>query len=150
MKRKLIHAAGAVTLRGTGRPAIVFGARGPPELLEHQVWLTELELLLGVEFDREAKAGKAIPDGMFTRDGVTYAVEVDNCGKQSRKQYREKWIGYDGYDGDILVATHTEERMRSVSAWIDVPRRSKCLFNTFERLVAGRPWQDWRGETTEL
>jgi len=142
--------AGVVTLRGKGRYAVAYGARCSPEMLEHQAWVTELELLLGVDFDRDARAGKAIPDGMFTRDGETLAVEVDNAGKQSRKQYAQKWAAYSGFEGDILVATHTEERLKAVTGWLDEPRKKQCLMTTFARLAAGKPWEDWRGETTEI
>jgi hypothetical protein len=113
------------------------------------VWVTEAELLLGAEFEREVRVGETTTDGLFTRDGHRFAVEVDNAGKQSRRQYREKWARLGRFDGFVLVLCHTAARMKSLVRWAE-SQKEVCLFNTFARLRAGQPWTDWTGATAEV
>lgn len=125
---------------------------GPPcrqDLLEHQVWVTEAELLLGVELERNVAVGKTVTDGMFCKDGHRFAVEVDNAGKQSRRQYQDKWTKFGRFDGFILVLCHTDVRMRTLVRWAG-PQKEACLFNTFARLRDGQLWADWTGATVEV
>ncbi len=127
----------------------MYGPPCKPDLLEHRVWVTEAELLLGVDCERNVAVGRTVADGMFTMCGNRFALEVDNAAKQSRRQYREKWEKYGPFDGFILVVCHTEKRMRSVIRWSD-QQKEVCLFNTFARLRAGQPWIDWYGNTTTI
>lgn len=77
-------------LRGIGRPAIVYGPPCHPDLLAHQVWVTETELGLGFDFARNVPIGKTIADGWFASGKEAFAVEVDNAGKQSRRLLKVK------------------------------------------------------------
>ena len=117
--------------------------------MEHQVWVTEAELLLGVDCDREVEIGGAVADGHFLSDGCTFAIEVDNAAKQSRRQYLEKWNKYGRFDGFILVVCHSDKRMESLSRWAE-PQKEVCLFSTFERLRAGEPWIDGYGNKAAI
>ncbi len=130
---------------------MVVGVRGPPDRLEHAVWMTEAELLLGFDCDREFPFGKAIADLAFELDGDVYAVEIDNGHKQSKKQYEAKMKNYAQakFDGFLLVLCHTDKRMKSLVKWCE-PLKKVCLFSTFTKLAAGEPWVDWFGGTVEV
>lgn len=149
VKRKLVKVAGTAYLRSTGRPAIVYGKACPQDELAHSVSDTELELILGIDFERDVKINSAIPDGVFTKDGQRFAVEVDEAGKQSRRQYEQKWKSYGRFDGFILVVCHTETRLTSVIEWAEMQKES-CLFTTWDRLRAKEPWKDWFGNTATI
>src|SRR5437016_2930545 len=57
-RRKRVWVRGFVTMAGIGRPDIAFGKECKEDNLEHEVWLTEAELLMGVTFERNAKVGE--------------------------------------------------------------------------------------------
>src|SRR4051812_27569711 len=58
---------GSVLVNDTGRPDLVYGRPCPQQFLEHEVSVTELELLIG-RFDRRRRIGMAEPDGLFIVD----------------------------------------------------------------------------------
>ena len=96
----------------TGRPELVYGKRTKEFELEHEVLITEAELVLNERFQRNVPVGKAIADGMFIRRGAKLFVEVDN-EHMSPKQMREKWGRYgNSVDGFILLICRTTGRMR--------------------------------------
>src|SRR2546423_1413528 len=61
-KRKQVRVRGVVQMKATGRPELVYGQKCKEEELEHEVLVTEAELLLG-RFERRVIIGKAISDG---------------------------------------------------------------------------------------
>src|SRR5438309_405607 len=63
-KRRRVRLRGMVVLNGTGRPELVYGQRCKEDELEHEVLVTELELLIG-RFERRVKLGKAVTDGLL-------------------------------------------------------------------------------------
>lgn len=148
-KRRAVNVAGTVLLRHTGRAALVYGPPYRFDLLEHQVWVTEAELLLGIDFEREVPVGKTTVDGLFRKDGNLFAVEVDNAGKQGKDQYADKWERLGRFEGYVLVVCHTDVRMQSLIEWAET-QKSACLFSTFGRLRAEEPWTDWYGNTAEI
>src|SRR5438067_13376280 len=66
-KRGRVHVRGVVCMNGSGRSELVYGQRCDDERLEHEVWITEAELLLGGRFERGVSIGKAIADAMLVR-----------------------------------------------------------------------------------
>src|SRR5713226_6725496 len=69
-RRGRIRIRGIVNLRGVGRPQLVYGKRRCNEdQLEHEVWITEAEWLLGGRFKRNVRVGKTFADAFFVRHG---------------------------------------------------------------------------------
>lgn len=119
--------------------------------LEHEVWVTEAELLLGGAFARDAPAGDATADGLLVRGGRRFLVEVDN-ETMTEGQLRDKWRRYDGSPDFILVICHTKRRLRlllrSAATVCD-----RALFTRFRWLGSARvrePWFDWYGHRTGI
>ena len=96
---------------GTGRPEYVYGKRSKDSDLEHEVLITEAELLLGGRFERSVPNGKAIADGLLIRKGAKLFIEVDN-ETMPIPQMREKWLKYGDIDGFILLICRTTGRLR--------------------------------------
>lgn len=129
----------------------MYGQKCKEDNLEHEVWLTEAELLTGVRFTRNAKIGETVADAAFTKDAVTYWVEVDN-ETMSAKQMREKWIRYGKVDGFILVICHRKARLRRLMKSAERVKKV-VLFTRFRWLQSVRirePWIDWTGERVSL
>ena len=138
-------------LNNTGRPEIVFGHPCKEDLLEHEVWVTEAELLLGGPFIRNPAVGKTIADGLITRSSNRFAIEVDN-ETMTAKQMREKWQRYERFDGLILVICHTKERLRRLIRGAGLVKNI-ALFTRFRWLRSTRvkePWIDWYGNRTSI
>jgi hypothetical protein len=129
-------------MAGIGRPDIAYGADCKEDNLEHEVWLTEAELLIDVEFQRDAKVGNTTADAMFVKDGETFWFELDN-ETMNAKQMREKWSRYETSEGFILVVCHRKSRLRllrkSAAAVIH-----RVLFTRFRwlRSKIAEPWID--------
>ncbi len=133
-------------LNETGRPEIVYGPSSRGAQLEHEVGVTEAELLLGGHFTRDEPVGNTTADGMLVRDGERYYVEVDN-ETMTAEQMRDKWKRYAGVTDFILVICYTKRRlkllMQSAEAVKDI-----ALFTRFRWLWSGRvrePWIDCSG-----
>lgn len=138
---------GTVVLKTIGRPQVVYGRRCNEDQLEHEVWVTEAELLLDGRFTRYAAIGKAIADGLLIRDGTKFYIEVDNH-TMTAKQMREKWLRYGDVDGFILVICHTKARLRHLMRGAGLVK-SVALFTRFRWLTSKRikePWIDWYGK----
>jgi hypothetical protein len=132
-----------VQRRDTGRPEIVYGRRCKQDNIEHEVWITEFEVILGCPIQRGVKVGRTESDGFLVREGRNCFVEIDT-GTMDRKQIKGKWKRYGEVDGFILVVTMTDARMDRLREWSD--RVSEvALFTTFKRLRAGLPWLDRAG-----
>lgn len=135
----------------TGRPDNVYGKPCPQRFLEHEVAVTEAELLLG-PFDRHGKVGKATPDGLFVRDGIRYALEVDNQS-MTAKQMRQKWKLFleAKFDGFILVVCHTRGRLKRLMAGAGLVR-DRAFFSRLRWLKSGvaRPWIDRKGKRSAI
>jgi hypothetical protein len=143
-KRKRIRVRGVVYFNAVGRPHVVYGQRCKEDQLEHEVWITEAELLLGGPFTRNVAIGKTVADAMLVRDGARFFVEVDNH-TMPPKQMREKWVRYGKIDGFILVICHTKERLRRLMRGAELVK-SVALFTRFRWLRAmnvKEPWIDW-------
>ncbi|MFN4261397.1 MAG: hypothetical protein ACK4RK_19090 [Gemmataceae bacterium] len=137
---------GTVLLNRTGRPEIVYGKPCPPEVLAHEVWVTEAELLLGRPIKRGVRVGKAIADGLMIRDGEGYWIEVDN-ETMSTRQLREKWRKYGKVQGFILVICHSKARLRKLMKSAERVK-AVTLFTRFRWLKARhltQRWIDWWG-----
>ena len=138
---------GLVHLKGCGRPAIVYGKKCKQEDLEHEVMVTEAELLLG-KFQRRAKVGKAIPDGLLIRNGKRFFIEVDNH-TMTTKQMEEKWKNYGQFEGYILVICHTKRRLKRLMRSAESVK-NVALFTRFRWLhsTVKEPWIDcWMHRT---
>lgn len=132
-------------MKGIGRPQVVFGRRCKPEELEHEVWLTEAEMLLGVRFTRNVPVGKTIADAFFKRDGDAFFVELDN-ETMTAKEMRSKWNHYGKVDGYILVICHTKTRLRRLMRTAEQVK-TVALFTRFRWLRSvfiKEPWIDWQ------
>jgi hypothetical protein len=131
-------------MTGTGRPEIVYGAECKEDNLEHEVWLTEAEVLLGVNFKRNAKVGKTTADASFMKKGVLFLVELDN-ETMNLSQMREKWKLYENPSGFILVICHRKSRIRLLqkSAKDTGALAKKILFTRFRWLRSHRVKEPW-------
>ncbi len=98
-------------MAGNGRPDIVYGKECKEDNLEHEVWLTEAELLMGITFERNTKVGNTTADAKFVDAGNTFWVELDN-ETMPAKQMREKFLRYENSEGFILVICHRKSRIR--------------------------------------
>jgi hypothetical protein len=130
-----------VTIAGTGRPDIVYGAECKEDNLEHEVWLTEAELLMGVTFERNAKVGKTTADGKFVQDGETYWIELDN-ETMPLADMREKWRLYGKFQGTILVICHRKSRLRLLRKSAELVQK-QVLFTRFRWLRSKRVKEYW-------
>lgn len=142
---------GVIRLRETGRPELVYGQPCPEERLEHEVWVTEAELLLEGRFLRNASIGKTTADALLIRDGIRFYVEVDN-ETEIAKQLRQKWLRYGDLDGYILVICHTKRRLRRLLESAELVK-DVALFSRFRWLGSPRvrePWIDWYGKRTRI
>jgi hypothetical protein len=144
-KRGRVRVVGVVQRRDTGRPEIVYGRSSKD--LEHDVRITDLELLLGTPIQPGVKVGRTVPDGVMVRDGRRCFIEVDNSGKMTPKQMQAKWDRYRGVDGFILVVAVKEERMQRLRKGAEAVQDLAILLTTFDRLRAGQPWVDWSGDS---
>jgi hypothetical protein len=133
-----------VLLKGVGRPQIVYGHRCKEDQLEHEVWVTEAELLLGGPFTRNVEVGKTTADGLLICNADRFYIEVDN-ETMTTKQMRQKWRMYENVDGFILVICHTKNRLRKLIRSAAVVKTA-ALFTRFRWLRSTRvsePWVDW-------
>ena len=96
----------------TGRPEMVYGKRSKECELEHEVLITEAEILLG-KIERNVRVGKTTADGMWIREGTRFYIEADN-ESMGGKQMREKWVRYGEFDGFILVICRTKGRLKAL------------------------------------
>ncbi len=138
-------------LNGTGRPQVVYGRRCKDDQLEHEVWITEAELLLGGRFTRNVAVGKTVADAFFVRDGGRFYVEVDN-ETMTVKQMREKWLRYGKVDGYVLVICHTKARLRRLIRTAEQVK-AVALFARFRWLRSAcvqEPWIDWDGNRVRI
>ena len=138
---------GTVVLHGTGRPQVVYGKRCNEDQLEHEVWVTEAEFLLGGSFTRNVSVGKTVADGLLIKGGTRFYIEVDNH-TMTAKQMREKWLRYGEVDGFILVICHSKARMRRLMRGAALVK-SVALFTRFRWLQSPRikePWFDCYGK----
>ena len=150
-KRKRVRVRGAVLLNGTGRPELVYGQKCKPEELDHEVLITEIELLIG-RFERRVPIGKAIADGLLTKGGKRFAIEADNHSMVN-KQMREKWNRYAeaGWaTGDderyILIVCRTKARLKRLIR--GCPLKNVALFSLVRWLRYRHvryPWIDCHG-----
>lgn len=139
---------GTVLLRNTGAPEKVYGRPCGEERLEHEIWITEVEILIGGRFTRNAPVGKTTADTWFVRDGEWFWVEVDN-GTMTSKQMRKKWERYLAgperkVNGLILVICHTKTRLRRLLRTA-APVKDFILFTRFRWLrskAVQEPWID--------
>lgn len=140
-----------ILLKETGRPELVYGKHTKEFALEHEVLITEAELLLGESIQRNVPIGKAIADGMLIRKGARLYVEVDN-EHMTPSQMREKWIHYGSVDGFILLICLTTGRMRRLMR--SAERVKNVIF--FSRVAWLRmenvreKWIDWYGKRAEI
>lgn len=137
---------GTVLLNRTGRPEIVYGKPCSPELLAHEVWVTEAELLLCRPIKRGVRVGKAITDGLMMKDGERFWIEMDN-ETMSMRQLREKWRKYGKVEGFILVICHSKTRLRKLIKSAEQVK-AVALFTRFRWLRAKnltQRWIDWWG-----
>ena len=165
-KRKRIRVRGAVYLNAVGRPHVVYGRRRKHAELEHEVWVTEAELQLGVEFTRDVPVGETVADGSFVKDGSRFWVEVDNHTMRG-KQMEEKWSRYGEVDGYILVICHTMYRLRKLMRGVKSvkppeptdpekpvhPVKAAALFTLFRWLdspTLKEPWIDCERNRTRV
>jgi hypothetical protein len=131
---------GEVLLNETGRLDKAYGQPCAERLLEHQVLITDVELLVG-PLERRAKVGKALPDGYFVFRGTPFAVECDNH-TMTAKQMRKKWSNYEGFGGIILVVCRTKGRLRRLMQGASLVRHL-ALFTLVRWLRSNRrPWID--------
>ncbi len=140
-RRKRVHVRGVVYINAIGRPIVVYGRRCKADQLEHEVLITEVELLLARRFTRDAPIGKTIADAMFVQDGTHFYVEVDNQ-TMPPKQMRDKWLRYGDIDGFILVVCHTKARMRQLMRGGDLVK-SVALFTRFRWLQSPNVTEPW-------
>lgn len=140
-----------ILLNETGRPELVYGKRCKPDEIDHEVLITEFELLVGATMQRNVSAGKAIADGMFVRDGIRFFVEVDNETMTS-KQMREKWIRYGDIDGLLLLVCRTKGRLKRLMR--SAERVKKVLlcsrFAWLRMKNVKEKWIDWYGKRAAL
>jgi len=142
---------GTVFFNAVGRPQTVYGQRCNEDQLEHEVWITEAELLLGGRVTRGARVGQTVADALLVREGVQFFIEMDN-ETMSPKVMREKWLRYGEIDGFILVICHSKERMRRLLKCADMVK-TVALFTRFRWLKAKhvkQPWIDWYGKRTSI
>jgi hypothetical protein len=122
----------------------VYGRRCNAEQLEHSVWITEAEDLIGGIFSRDVPVGKTIADAATVRDGTRFYVEVDN-ETMTTKQMQRKWELYGSHvAGFILVICHTKTRMRRLMRGAEEVREI-AFFTRFRWLRSTRvkkPWVD--------
>ena len=142
---------GTVLLKSTGRPELVYGRPSKQDQLEHEVWVTEAELLLGGHFERNVPVGKTTADAMLLKDGTRFYIEVDNETMTSR-QMRKKWLRYGNVEDYILVICHKKSRMRRLRRNAERVKHV-ALFSRFHWLRSTHvrePWVDWYGKRTRI
>ncbi|HYH66531.1 MAG TPA: hypothetical protein VD866_17690 [Urbifossiella sp.] len=157
-KRRKVRMLGIVQRRGRGRPEYVYGRRCKLRELEHEVRVTDVALMYRDlwTFTRDEEVGegktKTIPDAGMTNGRKRAWLEVDNLGKQSRKQYAVKWAAYSCVGDFVLVVCTSEKRMQQVRSWCPAALHDRVLLTTFDRLAsdAAEPWIDCAGEPAEL
>ncbi len=140
-----------ILLNETGRPELVYGKTCKAEEIEHEVLITELELLLGGTVQRNVVVGKTTADGLLIREATRFYVEVDN-ESMTTKQMREKWVRYDGVDGYILLVCRTHGRLRRLIRSAERVK-SVVLFSRFawlRREGVREKWIDSACKRTEI
>ena len=151
-KRRRVHIRGIVCLNRTGRPELVYGQRCNEEQLEHEVWITEAELLLDARCKRSVPVGKTFADALFVRDATRFYIEVDNQ-TMTAKQMQRKWGLYGReIDGYVLVICHTKERLRRLMRGAE-PVKDAALFTRFRWLRSPHvkeQWIDWYGNRANI
>ena len=150
-QRKRVRVRGVVHLNVSGRPEIVYGRRCKEDQLEHEVLVTEAELLLGGHFTRNVAIGKTVADALLVQDGTRFYIEVDN-ETMSGRQMREKWNRYGDVKDYILVICRTKTRMRQLMRTAG-SLKHVTLFARFRWLQSERvqePWVDWYGKRTRV
>lgn len=151
-QRRRVHLRGIVCLNRTGRSELVYGQRCNDEQLEHEVWITEAELLLDGRCKRSVPVGKTFADALLVRDRTRFFIEVDNQ-TMTAKQMQRKWELYGReIDGFILVICHTKERMRRLMRGAQAVK-NVALFTRFRWLRSTRihePWIDWYGKRVRI
>lgn len=151
-RRRRVHLRGIVCLNRIGRPELVYGQRCNEERLEHEVWITEAELLLGGPCKRSVPVGKTFADALLVRDRTRFFIEVDNQ-TMTAKQMQRKWELYGrDIDGFILVICHTKERLRRLMRGAEAVK-NVALFTRFRWLRSTKveePWIDWYGKRASI
>jgi hypothetical protein len=130
---------------------VVYGRRCRPSEVDHELAVADVALHFRAHpFSRDAAAGAATADGVFTIDGRRCYLELDHSGHMDRRQMAAKWRRYPrDLDAFILVVAMTEARMERLRQWCE-PVKDVALFTTLERLRAGRPWVDGYGNTVTI
>lgn len=140
-----------ILLNQTGRPELVYGKRSKEDEIEHEVLITEAELLVGGSFQRNVPVGKTIADAMLIRDGVRLYVEVDNESMPA-KQMREKWVRYEKIEGYILLICRTKGRLKRLMRSAERVK-NVVLFSRFDwlrRKFVKEKWIDWYYKRAEI
>lgn len=138
-----------ILLNETGRTEIVYGKPCKEDQIEHEVLITEAEILLGAPFLRNVTVGKTTADALLIREGIRFYVEVDN-ETMSTKQMREKWIRYGEIDGYVLIICRTKARLRKLMRSAE-RIKDRSLFTRFQRLRSNKePWLDQFGKRTSI
>jgi hypothetical protein len=141
-----------VCLNRTGRPELVYGQRANEEQLEHEVWITEAELLLDGRCKRSVPVGRTFADALLVRDRTRFFIEVDNQ-TMTAKQMQRKWALYGReFDGFILAICHTKERMRRLMRGAEAVK-NVALFTRFRWLRSTKvkePWVDCFGRRVRV
>ena len=137
-------------MNGTGRPELVYGKRSKEDELEHEVLITEAEILLGT-FERNARVGKTTADALLLREGTRFYIEVDN-ESMGTKQMKEKWVRYEEIDGFILVICRTKGRLKRLMRSAEKVKKF-VFFSRFDWLRmknVKEKWIDWFGKRAEI
>ena len=140
-----------ILLRDTGRPQLVYGKRCKDDEIEHEIFITEFELLIAGTLQRNVPIGKTTADGMFIREGTRFFVEVDN-ETMTPKQMREKWVRYEKIDGFILLVCRTRGRLKRLMRSAERVKKF-ILFSRFEWLQmknVKEKWIDGYGKRAEI
>ena len=140
-----------ILLKETGRPECVYGMRSKESELEHEVLITEAELLLSGSFHRNVPIGRTVADGMLIRKGTRLYVEVDN-ETMPANQMRDKWLRYGEIEGFILLICRTTGRLRTLMRTADQVKHV-IFFSRFEWLRmenVHEKWIDWYGKRAEI
>jgi hypothetical protein len=140
-----------ILLKATGRPENAYGKRCKVEEIEHEILITEFEILMEADVRRNVPIRKTIADGMMVRDGHRFYVEVDN-ETMSLKQMKEKWIRYDGNEDYILLICRTKGRLRRLMR--SAERVKKLIFfsrfDWLRKTHVKHKWIDWYCKRAEI
>lgn len=130
----------------------MYGQRANEEQLEHEVWITEAELLLNARCKRSVSVGRTFADALLVRERTRFFIEVDNQ-TMTAKMMQRKWELYGrDFNGFILVICHTKERMRRLIRGAETVK-NVALFTRFRWLRSTKikePWIDWYGKRVRI